>query len=94
MQLSGRDYAAGDTVWALTYLGEGFFRVWDGGEILELDLGFSPYGGTPGRRCEFCEHGELLRELGSRWWIQMSLPDGTVAWTNRPDLFDSEHACG
>ncbi|HEX7051711.1 MAG TPA: hypothetical protein VF188_16015 [Longimicrobiales bacterium] len=90
----GHRYAAGDTLYVLTYLGEGFFRVWHEGEVFVESLDFSPYGGTSGKRCERCTHGELLHELRSEWWVQVRLRDGTVGWTDATDAFLGKDACG
>src|SRR5688572_744044 len=45
-------YRVGDVLWVYTYLGEGIFKVWNGGKMYEEDLDFSPWGGSNGKRCE------------------------------------------
>ncbi len=87
-------YAPGDTIWVLTYLGEGFFRVWDEGEVRELELEFSPYGGSPGARCERCSHGELLTLHRSEWWVRVKTASGIIGWTNATESFDGNYGCG
>ncbi len=87
-------YSPGDTIWLLTYLGEGFFKVWDGGEVRELELEFSPYGGSPGARCEHCEHGELLTPHESEWWVRITTAAGVSGWTRGTESFDGMDACG
>ena len=89
-----REFAVGDTLWVLSYQGEGFFKVrFDGEVIADFELGFSPQGGSPGTRCENCAIGQLERELEAVWWARLRLPDGTVGWTNRPFNFDGNDAC-
>lgn len=90
----GRRYEPGDTVEALVYLGEGYWRVrWRGKEYDE-SLGFSPYGGTGGTRCEECRWGEALREHRAAWWARIELDDGTVGWTDATESFGGKDACG
>jgi hypothetical protein len=91
----GRDFPAGDTLWVLSYMGEGFFNVRYKDEVIsDFCLGFSPHGGTYGTRCDSCAIGHLERELESEWWARLRLPDGTVAWTNQPFSFGGIDACG
>ncbi len=90
---SGRLYAPGDTVWAVSYLGEGRFNVWKGGTDYLEDLHFSPYGGTAGTRCETCSHGSLLRELQTTWWVRIRTRDGRVGWSDQPEQFNGKDAC-
>ena len=89
-----RQYAPGDTLWLLTYLGEGYFRVWWKGQVFEEDMGFSPYGGTPGSRCEHCRLGTLLREHRSEWWIKVGTATGIVGWTRESTHFTGADGCG
>lgn len=87
-------YAPGDTIWLLTYLGEGFFRIWQDGEVRELELDFSPYGGSPGARCERCDHGELLTPHQSEWWVRVKTADGAIGWTTATESFEGSYGCG
>jgi len=47
-----KKYKPGDILWIYTYTGEGIFKVWDDGRFVEMQLDFSPYGGSSGCRCE------------------------------------------
>ncbi|HEV8700627.1 MAG TPA: hypothetical protein VGV60_05075 [Candidatus Polarisedimenticolia bacterium] len=88
-------FVPGDTLWVYTYLGEGTFKVWFGGRFTEQDLGFSPWGGSGGSRCEverFC-WGELKRTLEMEWWIQIQNSDGVTGWTREAGSFDPEEKC-
>lgn len=88
-------YKSGDILWVYTYLGEGYFKVWFAGKMYEEDLGFSPYGGTEGARCEKglkCS-GELGKNLKFTWWVQIQTGDGSIGWTDEPDHFDNKDAC-
>lgn len=90
-----REFVVGDTLWVLSYQGEGFFKIrYDGKVITNFELGFSPQGGSSGTRCENCAIGQLEHELETVWWARLVLPDGTVGWTNQPFTFDGNDACG
>jgi hypothetical protein len=89
-------YKPGDVLWVYTYLGEGHFKVWRNGALEEEDLGFSPYGGSAGARCENNEEcwGELEKELKFSWWIKVRVNDGLEGWSNQPEHFSNKDACG
>lgn len=89
-------YKPGDVIFVYTYLGEGHFKVWFKGAFGEEDLGFSPYGGTSGARCEEPPHcwGTLESAHQSTWWVQVLLPDGRRAWTRETHKFSGKGGCG
>ena len=89
-------YEPGDVLWVYTYLGEGHFKVWRNGRIEEEDLGFSPYGGSPGSRCENKEQcwGELEQDLEFIWWVKVRSKEGWEGWSNQPQHFGNKDACG
>ena len=83
-------FVPGDIIWVYSYLGEGSFKVWFGGRFMDQDLGFSPWGGSGGSRCEverFC-WGQLKRELDMVWWVQIKNVDGVTGWTRETGNFD------
>jgi hypothetical protein len=83
------DFSPGDIIWVYTYLGEGFFKVWFNGKFSKQDLGFSPWGGSAGSRCEvewYC-WGKLEQELKFTWWVQVRNVDGVVGWTHEASNF-------
>lgn len=89
-------YNRGDVVWLYTYLGEGVFKTWFRGKMSEENIGFSPYGGSMGKRCEvenLC-WGELDKELEMTWWIKVRSADGWVGWTNQGENFSGADQCG
>jgi hypothetical protein len=89
------EYRPGDVLWVYTYLGEGHFKVWHHGAMQEEDLGFSPYGGSPGARCENKRQcwGELEKELKFSWWVKVRSKDGWEGWSNQPEHFGNKDAC-
>jgi hypothetical protein len=78
-------YEAGDRLRVISYLGGGEWLVEFGGKRYSEDLGFSPWGGEPGRRCEVIERcwGTLQEKFDWRWWAQLETPDGRVGWSKR-----------
>jgi hypothetical protein len=90
-------YQPGDILWVYTYIGEGHFKIWFKGKMYQEALGFSPYGGSPGERCEtsveYC-WGELDRKLRMTWWIKIKSKDGRIGWTNQGENFRGADACG
>jgi hypothetical protein len=89
-------YRPGDIIWVYTYSGEGLFKIWFKGKMSEENLGFSPYGGSMGKRCEATEQcwGELEKELRMTWWIKIKSADGWVGWTNQGENFSGADLCG
>lgn len=89
-------YKPGDELWVYTYSGEGMFKVWFGGKMYGEDLGFSPYDGSPGSRCEDTSHcwGTLQNDIASTWWIQLRTKDGKTGWTTAADQFSGKDRCG
>ncbi len=89
-------YKPGDILWVYTYLGEGHFKVWRDGAMREEDLGFSPYGGSAGSRCENKEQcwGELDKELTFTWWVKLRSKEGWEGWSDQPEHFGNKDACG
>lgn len=86
-------FQPGDDVWVYTYLGEGYFRVLHNGELKEADLGFSPWGGTAGTKCEASSlcWGTLESRLEFDWWVQLKGPDEVAGWTTETSQFRPAH---
>jgi hypothetical protein len=82
-------FEPGDEVLVYTYLGEGYFKVRHNGQLKEAELGFSPWGGTAGKRCEVPScWGTLASDLAFDWWVQVRGVDGTTGWTKEDEKFD------
>lgn len=89
-------YKPGDIIWVYTYTGEGNFKVWKEDKYIDLNLSFSPYGGSNGSRCEVDKdcYGELEKKLEFTWWIKIKTSDGTIGWTFEPSHFKDKDTCG
>jgi hypothetical protein len=91
------EYHRGETLWVYTYHGEGSFRVWYRGAMRDEDLGFSPYGGTAGDRCQVFGAGcwgELEEPLKTTWWAKLRTPNGVEGWSSVEGNFSGTDACG
>lgn len=76
-------YRAGDVIRVYTYAGEGLFRVWFRGRMFVEDLGFSPWGGTTGTRCQDDSKscwGKLAKTLDMKWWLKIRDKRGKTGW--------------
>jgi len=85
--------SAGDTLYLLTYQGEGFSKVWFHG-LVYSDVDLTDYIAgdcepAPGR----CA-GRLLNRPQSVWWVQIRNAREQVGWTNEPDKFDGKDELG
>ena len=82
--------AAGDTLFVLDNVGEGFRRVWHEGSVLQTDAvsGFVPEGRVPA--------AEVLVEPRQEWWAEVQTADGREGWLwmdNTPRM-EGADACG
>ena len=77
-------FLPGDVIWVYTYRGEGNFTTWFRGKLSQEDLGFSPWGGATGARCEIERRcwGRLDQRLRFTWWVHVQNADGVTGWTN------------
>jgi hypothetical protein len=89
-------YQPGDVLWVYTYTGEGNFKVWFRGKTYVEELGFSPYGGSSGSRCEDAAMcwGTLQSDLQSTWWVRIKAPNEQAGWTSDTEAFSNKDRCG
>ena len=71
----------GDTLYLLTYVGEGFNRVWYRGKITEEET----YDKTTFRQ---------VREPKAVWWVKIRNSRGKIGWSRDPDNFGNKDQCG
>jgi hypothetical protein len=80
-------YKAGDVLWVYTYLGEGIYKVWQDGKMVEEEIDVGPGNQQP--------HAWATWEKSprSQWWAKIKLNDGTIGWTNKPRSFRGIDRC-
>lgn len=91
-----QDYKPGDIVWVYSYEGEGYFQILRNGKLVSEELGFSPYGGSSGNRCQDDEQycwGTLEKEMSNTWWVKIKSKNGLEGWSNRANNFGNTDAC-
>lgn len=73
--------AKGETIYLLTYQGEGFFKVWYKGRVIsgvEIDE----------------DKFNVTRQADAVWWVKIRNRQGKVGWSKLPDNFDNKDQCG
>jgi hypothetical protein len=94
----------GDTYWLLSYVGEGSYRAWLRGEIVEVEPDFALEGeGTcaESKTCESEPDGGRKAFLRWRWdsesavwWVKLKTKSGRTGWTREPNKFDGKDLLG
>jgi hypothetical protein len=83
--------AAGDTLYLLDSMGEGFFHTRYKGRVYESSGAAWFGGGPPGSTTS----ARLVRGAESDWWVHITLSDGRVGWIMMDDIrVDGADACG
>ena len=84
----------GETLYLLTYRGEGFTKAWFKGKFYEeLDGStafFNDICATDSNRCA----GAIVEQPKQVWWVQIKNEKGQIGWTNKPNKFDRKDALG
>jgi len=84
----------GETLYLLTYRGEGHTKAWFKGNLYEeLDGALAFFNGicdTDPTRCV----GAIVEQPQRVWWVQIRNAKGQTGWTNEPDKFDGKDALG
>lgn len=79
--LEGQRLVRGDRLYLLTYLGEGFYKVWLKGRIFEAD----PYDEAAYK---------LIQPPESVWWVKVRNSRGRIGWSRQPENFGNVDQCG
>jgi hypothetical protein len=86
-------YSLGETIYLLTYLGEGAYKIWHNGEVIEeglefLDNALEKYDGCffPSSEC----WGRLMEDHRKEdiWWVKLEIKDGTIGWAEVDNNFN------
>ena len=87
-------FLPGDTLLTLNYIGEGFYRVWDGADTRELQQFWWPADAEDAAP-DWARHGRATGTYGSMWWIRSRRADGVEGWFRAPDRYiPGSDACG
>lgn len=70
----------GERFLILTYLGEGVYKVWYKGRVLQAGLDFPQFKKISGPK--------------SVWWVKIKNGKGQIGWTKLTDNFDNIDSCG
>lgn len=87
-------FARGEILFALDYLGEGFYKYWRNGEVASNDLAIEELCLRPTPKCwaEYIQPPESREE--PRWWVLIETDAGLRGWTDRSQHFGNMDACG
>jgi hypothetical protein len=83
----------GQTLYLLTYQGEGFTKAWFNGRLYRDVDTVEFLNGVCDRDPNRCA-GTLIEKSQTEWWIQIRTQSGKVGWTNEPRQFDGKDAFG
>ncbi len=90
------EIGAGDLIFELEELGEGYSAVWYRGRILHAETGWLLPEGCLAIDAEcWGDYLDKKREIPAdyQWWVKVRLKDGTTAWA-RADFFGDMDSCG
>jgi hypothetical protein len=82
-----------DTLYLLTYQGEGFTKAWFGGRLYTDVDASAFYNARCDTRPAGCI-GRIVEQWKSEWWVQVQNRSGKVGWINQPEKFDGKDALG
>jgi hypothetical protein len=84
----------GDTLYLLTYHGEGSTAAWFKGRLYEeLDGAMAFFNGACTIDPSRCA-GDIVEPPRRVWWVQIRTARGQIGWTNEPGRFDGKGALG
>jgi hypothetical protein len=87
-------FLPGDTLLTLDYVGEGFYRVWDGADAHEVQQFWWPADHEDAAP-DWARHGRATGTYGSVWWIRSRRTGGVEGWFRAPDSYiPGSDACG
>ena len=81
----------GETLYLLTYKGEGVTKAWFKGVLYDELDGASFFNDLCNRNPERCE-GRIVERPSRVWWVQVEDARKRVGWTDEPTAFDGRSA--
>jgi len=82
----------GDTLYLLTYHGEGASTGWFKGRVYDQVDGSGFFSEPCGRRIG-C-NGRVVEQPQTTWWIRLRSLKGLTGWTKEPEKFDNKDRLG
>ena len=82
-----------ETLYLLTYQGEGFTKAWFRGRLYTDVDASAFYNARCDTRPAGCI-GRTVEQWTAQWWVQIRNRSGKVGWTNQPEKFDGKDALG
>jgi hypothetical protein len=84
----------GQSLYLLTYRGEGFTKAWFGGRIYDdVDGGKAFFGYRCEHQPDACD-GRLVHAPKTMWWVQIRNSRGQTGWIYEPEKFDGKDRLG
>ncbi|MDX1921137.1 MAG: hypothetical protein SFU25_10435 [Candidatus Caenarcaniphilales bacterium] len=80
-----QNYRAGEKIYLLTYQGEGQFKIWYKGRVIDGQ------GNLPVE--EIFVNGKFPQDYKSTWWVKFRLHNGQQGWTKQTENFDGFDRC-
>jgi hypothetical protein len=84
---------SGQTLYLLTYEGEGYTTAWFQGRLHRGVDGGRIFNGACDLDPTLCR-GTIVEPWQSVWWVQIRNSRGQVGWTNEPAKFANKDALG
>ncbi len=79
--------AAGDTLWLLDYIGEGYVHTWYRGQTYETSGEYWPWDPADASAPGAPDYAaRRLRDTDASWWVHVTLPDGRAGWVRMDDV--------
>ena len=77
----------GQTLYLLTYQGEGFTKAWFQGRLYDELDGSEFFNAACDDNPSRCA-GRVIEQPRREWWVQVRDAAGRTGWTNEPDAFE------
>ena len=85
--------AVGESLFLLTYKGEGYWKAWFGGRLYDDLDGSTFIGGGCNTLFGRCR-GTIVERPTQTWWVQVRDARKQIGWTSEPTAFNGRDALG
>lgn len=83
-------FKVGDRAYLLTYLGEGFQKIWSKGSITVEEVWFLDNADKGCKKPTSECWGRLQGEQKSTWWVKIRMKNGKIGWTKQTENFNGQ----